>query len=80
MIGELRSSLRYCLTFKPVIRSQQPKAPQRAGNEGAVTQEPWEALIAAVGIRTRESRPDERLRPEGDHEYSIGRSRARGGI
>lgn len=52
MVGELRSSLRYCWT----IRTDQSLASESAaagGKWGAVTQKSWEALIAAAGIRTR---------------------------
>ncbi len=43
--------------------------------------EKWrEALKAAEGIHPGERKQDERLGPEGNHEYAIGRSRARGGI
>lgn len=51
MVGELRSSLRYCST----IRTDQSLATESAaagGKWASVTQKSWEALIAAVGIRT----------------------------
>lgn len=79
MIGELRSGLRYC----SILQTDQSLATEIAAagremrvgpfnNRGKLSEPPWE-FAQAIESKMR-------LRPEGDHEYNIGRSRARGSI